>query len=193
MLAMPEGSAMASIAQVYHHIKKTPGPGFPMALLKPVNIGIASLLGAQRPKAEEERYLKPLWQDVTRKAGVRTDRYVLRVTERRSLPFDRDVGPYIVTVDRAEIERLSPGEMPAVLAQRISRQTILLGSLLGACLWALLPTILVPLVVIPVLFALRVIYRSIFTSADQAAPHALASALARTSSAQIDVQVGAVS
>ena len=141
-----------------------------LAALKPLNIAVISLLGARQPSREEEAYLAPLWQEVTRQAGVRIGRYVLRVTEHRSVPVDRDLGPFVVTIDDVEA-LLPPEEVSAVLAQRISRQRTTLGSALAICLWALLPLVLCLLLAIAVLAVLRAIYRAIFKTVDDAAPH----------------------
>lgn len=142
-----------------------------LALIRPFNIAILSLLGTRRPNEIEEEYLMPLWQDVMRRTGVKPGRYVLRVTSHRGLPFDRDLGPYVVTVDEEAMQLLVPGELSAILAQRVSRQTILLGSLLGICLWALMPAVLGLLLAIAILAVIRRIYRSIFRVVDEAVPH----------------------
>lgn len=139
--------------------------------IKPINIMATALLGARLPSPAEKEYLMPLWQEVIRRAGVRPGRYALRVTEDRGLPFDRDLGPYVVTVDRADIQLLSPEELSSVLAQRVSRQRIMLSPVLGISFWALLPAALGLLVAIAILAALRTIYRAIFGGVDEAMPY----------------------
>jgi hypothetical protein len=141
-----------------------------LAMIRPLNVGIVSILGGRPPSPEEDDYLIPLWQELIRQTGVRSNRYDLRVTAHRRIPADRDLGPYVVTIDKEEIRRLPPGELSALLAQRLSRQTILLGPALGLCLWALLPLALWLGLTILMLIILRGVYRAMFGAVKEAGP-----------------------
>lgn len=141
-----------------------------LAMIRPLNILIVSVLGARPPSQEEEDYLVPLWQELIHKTGVRRNRFALRVTEQRRIPADRDLGPYVVTIDKEEIRRLPPDQLSALLAQRMSRQAILLGPLLGVCLWALLPLALWLGLSILLLAILRGVYRVMFGAVSKAGP-----------------------
>ena len=71
------------------------------------------------------------------------------------MPVDRDLGPYVVTIDGVEAS-LPPEELSAVLAQRVSRQRTMLGLALAICAWALLPLLL----------AGRLLFRSRFRAGE---------------------------
>jgi hypothetical protein len=139
-----------------------------LAMLRPLNELIAPALGAHRLSQDEEGYLASLWKDVMHTAGVRSNRYTLRTVGYQSIPLDRDLGPYIVTIEREAISLLQPEELSALLAQRTARQTIMLGPVLGICVWALVPLGLWLGLSVLALAILRGIYRTMFKAVDQA-------------------------
>lgn len=141
-----------------------------LAMIRPLNVSVVSILGGRPPSPEEEGYLIPLWQELTRETGVRSSRFALRVTAHRRIPADRDLGPYVVTIDKEEVRRLAPDELSAFLAQRMSRQMILLGPLLGLCVWALLPLAFWLGLSILILRILRGVYRVMFGAVREAGP-----------------------
>jgi Phage integrase family len=139
-------------------------------VIRPLNVFALWFAGARPPTSDEARYLQPMLQQVLRRAGIRPDRYDLRIVSHRWLPIDRDLGPYVVTVDEKDIRELTPEHLSAVVAQRVSRQLTLLAPLLSICLWALLPLAFILGVGILAMIILRVLYRTMFKAVDEAGP-----------------------
>jgi hypothetical protein len=142
----------------------------PLAMIRPLSTWMVSILGAHRPTPTDKDYLSPLWGNALHAVGVPGNRYTLLITERRKLPIDCDFGPYVVTIDRYEVNRLPADELSALLMQRVSRQTIMLSSVLGVCVWASMPLVFWFALSILALRILRVIYRVMFGAAKGAGP-----------------------
>ncbi|MBM7788029.1 M48 family metalloprotease [Tenggerimyces flavus] len=96
---------------------------------RPVEVLLARVVGrARRPQPREHDLLQPLWNSVTRTAGVDGTRYQLWISESDEVSAAAVAG-HLVLVTRAALQALPPRELAAVLAHE-------LGHHLGGHVWA---------------------------------------------------------
>ncbi|MFJ3585164.1 M48 family metalloprotease [Streptomyces sp. NPDC090127] len=76
------------------------------------------LFKARRPTAAEMARLRPLWDHVTRQAGVDGSRYTLWIEDSKKINAFAAAG-HIVTVTRASLQDLPPEQLTAVLAHEL--------------------------------------------------------------------------
>ncbi|MFD3520900.1 M48 family metalloprotease [Streptomyces sp. NPDC058653] len=90
-----------------------------LALVRPVENLLARLIfGLHYPTPDELTKLRPLWREVTSRAGVDASAYTLWVEE--SADINAAVtGGHIVSVTRHALERLPDGQLAAVLAHEL--------------------------------------------------------------------------
>lgn len=101
-----------------------------LIFLQPVEAVLARvMLRARRPLPQEYDHLQPIWDSVTRRAGVDGARYQLWISETDEINAAASSG-HIVTVTRAALQTMAPRELAAVLAHE-------LGHHLGGHAWTL--------------------------------------------------------
>ncbi len=87
---------------------------------RPVQIAVLSpALGARRPTASELEALNPVWESVTRAAGVDPAKYVLRVIDADEINAFANGGHLVIVTSYAATE-LTPTELSGVLAHELS-------------------------------------------------------------------------
>ncbi|MFC8080071.1 M48 family metalloprotease [Streptomyces sp. NPDC057307] len=104
-----------------------------LAFLRPVENLLARLIfGLHHPTPDELAKLRPIWREVTARAGVDAAGYTLWIEESADINAAAP-GGHIVSVTRHAVERLPDGQLAAVLAHE-------LGHHVGGHAWSTLMT-----------------------------------------------------
>ena len=85
--------------------------------------------------------IEPVWDDLARAAGLRHDRYVVRILESDELNAFA-CGGHLVVVTSFAVEHLSPRELAGVLAHELSHHIGLHTVALTLGHWLSLPVVL---------------------------------------------------
>jgi len=133
-------------------------------IIKPINVMALKLVGASALTEQEWRLLYPAWQTLD---GIipNWDAYDVLVVDQDML-IPRDLGFYVVTVDRSALYSLNKNELRAVLVWRFARQANWTAPLTGLCLWGALPLLLMPGLGLLIFRTIREVVRAVKTTAD---------------------------
>jgi len=95
-------------------------------------------VGARRLTVDEDVLLRPLWAQVTRRAGLPADRYLLRVVDSNEINAAA-VGRHIVCITGGALRSLPADELTGVLAHELGHHMRLHTAFSVYLCWVLLP------------------------------------------------------